>query len=1085
MGTANDKPVNLMPLVVRRFSCVSVLLMYRFFLFVVIHMICCFPVLVRSISGSGGYEIDVSWDFTNQDYDGWANATSEEMGMEVVSINDELRCSIIQEYPNIDSPQLFLKLTSRHYIVMRMSYFGASSTAKFLLKSGTGVSGRSHRDHGRSYWSTKTTPSIIGSSISVNDTLYDKSNVVDNDMYTYFLSNSTSGTYIILDLHTSRWIKELRILPIGNENSPKRCLLQRSITTGSGPFETVKSFTIEGISTLTNYTQERVESNSIVNDDIIDIEASINATYRAKYSTISGFDGHARYWRLIVLDNYGGPNVGVREISLHGYDEEVAVIPFSISNTGSYNNYYIPMAQVMNGNLLRLRLEIQPEISSFLNARAGTTIRKWREGMNIDYIRIARAPEVYRVRGCLDRYYNEADMVIPLYNVTSIETKINENLPLRSFTKNTMDLPYATTYDCPITGNIDITVEGLNFGPAARIYIDSKECIRQSYAIGQDTTNARIEEIVCTIPSTTEPGPKLLRVENGILPGLYEDVPYFSYRNAPPVLSSPVFTNVGAYRIDLVWSPPGNEFDHMMTTGYKILWFEPKFPSRISNLTVGNVTTTSVRGLKPATEYVFAIAPIAEGAYHEQSASLPTDLYGRRNPVDGAMIGTFSPYTNVTATVLFDFDFGLFNANKTLNSSGSTESASLGATGMWGPEGAYGLVMVGSANVQNCNVSSTCCDGYNATIGLASCGNLPTVCAVLPSRALASDFVYGGITRRQVGSNIPYPNGAPQEIEIFTLDELIANKGAELPTSQCGPALRLTPSQARESGAAWYRRKMNVREGFDTTITFEISNPSQVCDRLDDVNTFCRSRGADGFAFVIQNVGNTALGLAGSGMGYSGIFNALAVEMDTYHNYDQMDFYENHIAVMTEGFRFNLTSNHSRALATSNRVPDLTEGRHTVRIKYSPNFDDKAVLHPSFQVNGYTTNFLENADYKNGGQGDWGSGFGLLYIYIDDLYSPIITTPINLDYTLKLDNGRAIVGLTAATGETRWQAHDILSWQFSSTYEDEVYNPPTIVNGEGAHACVDETECVHVPDYDHYMRINNVDTKYIMENVDY
>ena len=74
--------------------------------------------------------------------------------------------------------------------------------------------------------------------------------------------------------------------------------------------------------------------------------------------------------------------------------------------------------------------------------------------------------------------------------------------------------------------------------------------------------------------------------------------------------------------------------------------------------------------------------------------------------------------------------------------------------------------------------------------------------------------------------------------------------------------MRLTPSEARSSGAAWYRRKMNVREGFDTTIKFEISNPSQKCDRLDDVNTFCRSRGAcaDGFAFVLQNEGLTLPG---------------------------------------------------------------------------------------------------------------------------------------------------------------------------------------------------------------------------------
>jgi len=96
------------------------------------------------------------------------------------------------------------------------------------------------------------------------------------------------------------------------------------------------------------------------------------------------------------------------------------------------------------------------------------------------------------------------------------------------------------------------------------------------------------------------------------------------------------------------------------------------------------------------------------------------------------------------------------------------------------------------------------------------------------------------------------------------------------------------------------------------------------------------------------------------------------------------------------------------------------------------------------------------------------------------MYSPTITTPINLDYTLKLDNGRAYIGLTAATGESMWQAHDILSWQFSSLYIDENYTPPTIVNGEGAHACVNDTVCVHIPEYQHFTRKNNVDNTFLL-----
>lgn len=282
---------------------------------------------------------------------------------------------------------------------------------------------------------------------------------------------------------------------------------------------------------------------------------------------------------------------------------------------------------------------------------------------------------------------------------------------------------------------------------------------------------------------------------------------------------------------------------------------------------------TSIRGLHPNIEYVFAIAAVAEDL---SAATLPTDLYGRRDLLPNALIGEFSTFTNVTATLPYDFTFNFFNANQTLNNSGVKHDEVLlldGPTGQYGSEGAYGLVLVGSANVENCNVSSTCCDGYNASIGVASCGNYKSVCSVLPARMLAFDY---------------------------TLEELSANKGAKLPNIACGPALRLTPSEARQSGSAWYRRKMNVHEGFDTTIRFRISNPSQKCDRLDDVNTYCRSRGADGWSFVLQNQAPDALGLAGSGLGYEGIFNALAVELDTYYNYDQLDYYENHISVMTQ-----------------------------------------------------------------------------------------------------------------------------------------------------------------------------------------
>lgn len=1007
--------------------------------------------------GVTGLELDVSWDFDiDGDYSGWGNATSDEMNMAPRVQNGELRASLFGKDPSwIESPQLYLDVTNRHYVVLRMMYVGSSIAGTLFLRSGTDISNSETVDPSRHSWTDRQVMQAISSSPSTSSAT-NMHKINDNNIYTYYESfNTSGGVYIIFDLKDPRYVSTIKILTSGDNHGPKDCYLQSSTTSGVGPFKTVVKFTLDQMDLFVGDKNTTGELNSTKPGFYKTVEQQV----------ITNFRDYSQYWRLLILNNYGGPTIRIREISFEGYDEYTTAVPFQLQNTGKYQNYYLPINNYFLGKLLRMKVQIERHFEN-------DPISRYAEGLSIDYIRIVRAPEILRVRGCLDRYYMTEQRVNATYNVTSITELINGNLPIRSFIKNEMTLPYATTYDCPITGNVNITVEGQNFGKDARIFINGKECPVLSYSRSSRHDEGRIEQLVCNLPSSTTYGPVSIKVQNGILPGLFEDAPYFAYRAAPPVPNPPDITNLGAHKVDIVWSPPGDQFDNMMTTGYKIIWFQPEFRSRVSNLTVGNVTTTSIRGLEPATEYVFAIAAMSEGAHFEKSANLATDLYGRRDPTNGALIGAFSAYTNITATVPFDFNFRFFDNNATLNSSSVPSGFSLGPTGMFGSEGNFGLVLVGDANIQNCNSSSSCCDGYNATLGVSSCRAGVSVCAVLQDRQLEFDFVIDGITRRQVPYNIPYSDGGLPQIVALTLDELISSK-ANLPRIACGPGLRLTASEARQSGASWYRRKVNVQEGFDTTISFEISNPSFKCNRMDDVNTYCRSRGADGFAFVLQNEGWRALGDAGKGLGYQGIFGALAIEVDTYHNYDLMDFYENHVSVMTQGFRYNITANHSRSLATSNRVPDLTDGRHTIRIKYDPNFDENAVFHPSFQVNGYTSWFLENADYAYGGEGDWGPGFGMLYVYLDDMYSPVITCPMNLAATLDLDNGRAIVGLTAATGDGTWQAHDIIDWQFSSLYEDQAYQPPFIVNGVGDHRCKNESVCVHQVDYNHYYRTNN------------
>jgi len=364
-----------------------------------------------------------------------------------------------------------------------------------------------------------------------------------------------------------------------------------------------------------------------------------------------------------------------------------------------------------------------------------------------------------------------------------------------------------------------------------------------------------------------------------------------------------------------------------------------------------------------------------------------------------------------------------------------------------GGEGHRGLVLVGDAHIENCNTSSTCCDGYNASLGLASC-------------SLNGGYMCSGTYRgiQEGGGEDEIPSSLGGGSGIFPESKVVISYAAGaslLPPveARCGGALRLTPSSAGRVGAAWYGRKVNVREGFETSFSFELSNPSVRCHTMDDAYTHCRARGADGFAFVIQEQSEEAMGEPGQGLGYSGIQNSIAIEFDTYFNPGNLEPYENHISVHTRGFRFQNSANQSYSLGATTGVYDLTDKVHQAKIIYRPSFNASLIFSKGFESTGHVSHFLENAQFKYGAMADWGTGMGTLQVFLDDLSTPALVVPLNLAGTLALTHGRARVGFTAATGEDTWQAHDILDWEFTQLREDPPYHSPPVVNGLGAHAC--------------------------------
>jgi Legume lectin domain/Chitobiase/beta-hexosaminidase C-terminal domain len=104
---------------------------------------------------------------------------------------------------------------------------------------------------------------------------------------------------------------------------------------------------------------------------------------------------------------------------------------------------------------------------------------------------------------------------------------------------------------------------------------------------------------------------------------------------------------------------------------------------------------------------------------------------------------------------------------------------------------------------------------------------------------------------------ISYPRGG------FKASSFNLNGGAAITS---GGLLQLTDGGGDQGRSAWFAAKVPVQT-FTTDFTFQLTDAE-----------------ADGFAFVIQNAGSTALGADGGGLGYWGIPHSLAIKFDLYNN---------------------------------------------------------------------------------------------------------------------------------------------------------------------------------------------------------
>jgi sugar lactone lactonase YvrE len=262
-------------------------------------------------------------------------------------------------------------------------------------------------------------------------------------------------------------------------------------------------------------------------------------------------------------------------------------------------------------------------------------------------------------------------------------------------------------------------------------------------------------------------------------------------------------------------------------------------------------------------------------------------------------------------------------------------------------------------------------------------------------------------------------------------------------------ALQLNENAGGQDSSVWYSTPVDVANGFNLWYAVKLDY------QYAPPNYFT----GDGLAFVIQNAagsanmdpitncsetgsGLTVLGTGGGGIGYCGIDNSLALEMDTFWDspYDPSDgvtyfpdnlYDDNHMALQSCGPGKQNSYSHETSpncLVSLGGTSTLAQNPHT---SAAPPATASAVIladsNPHQVVMVYNGPNDSPANY--------------LYVYLDAALNPGTHTPVagsvplfsgpfDITNYINLNNGAAYIGFTAATGGD-FEQHELMGFSFT------------------------------------------------------
>lgn len=251
-----------------------------------------------------------------------------------------------------------------------------------------------------------------------------------------------------------------------------------------------------------------------------------------------------------------------------------------------------------------------------------------------------------------------------------------------------------------------------------------------------------------------------------------------------------------------------------------------------------------------------------------------------------------------------------------------------------------------------------------------------------------------------LGSSLPKPDCDSSYFKYQSFDNTGRLKMLGS-AKQIDNKIRLTPSKQYEKGAVFRDVPVPLAEEWDCTFSFSMDDPYK--GKAPDNSL----PGADGISLIIHNdpreveaIGNTGMGIA-----YSGIENAIAIEIDLFNNdkyqiEDMKDPNGNHIALMVNKDKGKLSAVHNND---------------------NPEFINKNIA----KLVSDNTKYYARVYHKYAQR--------LLRVWLsdkeDDYGEPVLDIS-DFDITEYIrfkHNGKAYIGIGAATGDAN-QTHYLHSW---------------------------------------------------------